>query len=114
MKINTALILCAGLGKRLNPLTLTTPKPLLELNNVTMLENCINMLIKLGVKKLYNFYLIFFLISFQGFLGWYMVQSGLVNNIDVSHFRLSIHLLFGFIILSLIFWNYLSLTNLNE
>ena len=53
MKINTALILCAGLGKRLNPLTLTTPKPLLELNNVTMLENCINMLIKLGVKKIF-------------------------------------------------------------
>ena len=59
MKINTALILCAGLGKRLNPLTLTTPKPLLELNNVTMLENCINMLIKLGVKKVFlnTFYL---------------------------------------------------------
>ena len=53
MKINTALILCAGHGKRLNPLTLTTPKPLLELNNVTMLENCINMLIKLGVKKVF-------------------------------------------------------------
>ena len=53
MKINTALILCAGLGKRLNPLTLTTPKPLLELNNVTMLENCINMLIKLGIKKIF-------------------------------------------------------------
>ena len=45
MQVKTALILCAGLGKRLNPLTLTTPKPLLELNNVTMLENCINMLI---------------------------------------------------------------------
>ena len=59
MKINTALILCAGLGKRLNPLTLTTPKPLLKLNNVTMLENCINMLIKLGVKKVFlnSFYL---------------------------------------------------------
>ena len=53
MKINTALILCAGLGKRMNPLTLTIPKPLLELNNVTMLENCINMLIKLGVKKVF-------------------------------------------------------------
>ena len=52
MKINTALILCAGLGKRLNPLTLTTPKPLLKLNNVTMLENCINMIIKLGIKKI--------------------------------------------------------------
>ena len=53
MKINTALILCAGLGKRLNPLTLKIPKPLLELNNVTMLENCINMLIKLGIKKVF-------------------------------------------------------------
>ena len=42
-----------------------------------------------------------------------MVQSGLVNNIDVSHFRLSVHLLFAFIILSLIYWNYLSLVNLN-
>ena len=35
-----------------------------------------------------------------------MVQSGLVNNVDVSHFRLSLHLLFAFIILSLILWNY--------
>ena len=43
-----------------------------------------------------------------------MVQSGLVNNIDVSHFRLSIHLLFAFIILSLIFWNYLILVNSNK
>ena len=34
MKINTALILCAGFGKRLNPLTLETPKPLIELNNL--------------------------------------------------------------------------------
>jgi len=70
--------------------------------------------IKLGIKKLYKFYLIFFLICIQGFLGWFMVQSGLVNNIDVSHFRLSIHLLFAFIILSLIFWNYLSFVNLNK
>ena len=54
--------------------------------------------VKLGIKKLYNFYLIFFLICFQGFLGWYMVQSGLVNNVDVSHFRLSIHLIIAFLI----------------
>ena len=53
MKINTALILCAGIGRRLNPLTLTTPKPLLKFNNITMLENCINMLIKLGIKKIF-------------------------------------------------------------
>ena len=52
MKINTALILCAGFGKRLNPLTKKIPKPLLELNNITMLENCINLNIKLGVTKI--------------------------------------------------------------
>ena len=53
MKISTALILCAGFGRRLNPLTLTTPKPLLELNNITMLESCINIIIKLEIKKIY-------------------------------------------------------------
>tara|TARA_Y100000591_G_C21707070_1_gene631404 strand:+ start:22 stop:711 length:690 start_codon:yes stop_codon:yes gene_type:complete len=59
MKINTALILCAGFGKRLNPLTLTTPKPLLKLKNITMLERCINLIIELGIKKilLNTFYL---------------------------------------------------------
>ena len=62
--------------------------------------------IKIGFKNMMNFHFIFLLICFQGFMGWYMVQSGLVNNVDVSHFRLSIHLLFAFIILSLILWNY--------
>ena len=52
MKINTALILCAGFGKRLNPLTLKTPKPLLKINNKTLLEGCISMLIKLEIKKI--------------------------------------------------------------
>ena len=52
MKIDTALILCAGLGNRLNPLTLSTPKPLLELENISMLERCINLIIKLGIKKI--------------------------------------------------------------
>ena len=59
MQINTALILCAGLGKRLHPLTLTTPKPLLEVDNITILERCINLTIKFGVKKIFlnTFYL---------------------------------------------------------
>ena len=59
MKINTALILCAGQGKRLNPLTLATPKPLLKIDNLTMLERCIDTIIKLGIKKilLNTFYL---------------------------------------------------------
>jgi len=62
---------------------------------------------KFDLKKLINLYIIFILICFQGFIGWYMVSSGLVNRIDVSHFRLATHLLIAFVILSLIFWNYL-------
>ena len=53
MKINTAIILCAGLGKRLQPLTLKTPKPLLQINNITILERCIDVVDKLGVKKIF-------------------------------------------------------------
>ena len=52
MRINTALILCAGFGKRLNPITLNTPKPLLEIKDVSMLERCINLIKKLGIKKI--------------------------------------------------------------
>ena len=52
MKINTALILCAGFGKRLNPITLNTPKPLLEIKDVSLLERCINLIEKLGIKKI--------------------------------------------------------------
>ena len=51
MKINTALILCAGYGKRLNPLTLKVPKPLLKINEITLLENCINLIKFLGLKN---------------------------------------------------------------
>ena len=59
MKINTALILCAGFGKRLNPLTLNTPKPLIELNNVSVLETCINLIESLDIKEIFinTFYL---------------------------------------------------------
>ncbi len=51
-KINTALILCAGYGKRLNPLTLKTPKPLLKLNNISLLENTINLINDFGIKNI--------------------------------------------------------------
>ena len=59
MKINTALILCAGFGKRLNPITNNIPKPLLKLNDITMLEHCINTILKLKIKKIFlnTFYL---------------------------------------------------------
>jgi len=52
VRINTALILCAGFGKRLNPITLNTPKPLLEIQDVSMLERCINLIEKLGIQKI--------------------------------------------------------------
>ena len=52
MKINTALILCAGYGKRLNPLTLKEPKPLLKINEITLLENSIDLIQFLGIKKI--------------------------------------------------------------
>ena len=56
MNINTSLILCAGFGKRLNPITLDQPKALLKLNNVTLLENTINLIKELGIKKNYTEY----------------------------------------------------------
>ena len=68
---------------------------------------------KVQIKKIIDLYFIFFLICFQGFIGWYMVSSGLVDRVDVSHYRLSVHLLIAFFIISLIFWNYLKLSITN-
>ena len=57
-------------------------------------------------KSLIYFYLILFLIFFQGFIGWYMVRSGLTERTDVSHYRLALHLSLAFIIFILLLWNY--------
>ena len=54
------------------------------------------------------YFLIFFLFMFQGFLGWYMVKSGLSINVDVSHFRLAAHLVGAIIIITLVYWSYLN------
>ena len=63
--------------------------------------------LKFKSHQLYSnkYYLIFILICLQGFIGWYMVSSGLIENNDVSHFRLSIHLSIALFILSIILWN---------
>ena len=52
MNIKYGMILAAGLGKRMQPLTLKTPKPLLEINNYTLLERAINLLIIYGVQEI--------------------------------------------------------------
>ena len=79
MKINTALILCAGFGKRLNPITLTKPKPLLEIKEVTMLEKSINLIKELGINKIfiYTFYL----------------KDHFLNFIKNKNFNLDIHII---------------------
>ncbi len=56
-------------------------------------------------------YIIFFLIVVQGIIGWYMVKSGLVNNVTVSHYRLSLHLSTALIIISSIFWLIINIKN---
>ena len=52
MQIKRAIILSAGYGKRLNPLTLSKPKPLLEINKKTLLENTIYILEKFGIEEI--------------------------------------------------------------
>ena len=61
-----------------------------------------------------KYYWIFFLVCLQGFIGWYMVSSGLIENNDVSHFRLSIHLSLALFILCLIFWFILNTFNIQK
>ena len=78
MKIDTSLILCAGLGKRLNPITLKTPKPLLKVKNLTMLERCININLELGVKKI--------------FINTFYLQDQIDNFFKENNFPIDIHL----------------------
>ncbi len=59
---------------------------------------------KISKKYLSICFTIFFLIAIQGVVGWYMVKSGLVNLVSVSHYRLSLHLIIAFFIISIIFW----------
>ena len=61
-----------------------------------------------------KYYLIFLLICVQGFIGWFMVSSGLIENNDVSHFRLSIHLSLALFLLCLIFWYLLDIYNIDR
>ena len=79
MNINTALILCAGYGKRLNPLTLKTPKPLLKLNDLTLLENTINLIIKLNIKKIK--------------LNTYYLQDQIKEFVEKKNFKIEIEII---------------------
>ena len=70
--------------------------------------------IYLVYKKVLNNYLtsrlisVSILILLQGLIGWYMVKSGLVNNVSVSHYRLSLHLFTAFLIFSSLIWIFMN------
>ncbi len=83
-----------------------------RLIGLTVLLPMIYFTIKNGFWILREYSIIFFLVCFQGFIGWYMVSSGLIDRVDVSHYRLSLHLVIAFIILSVVFWKFLNLTDL--
>ena len=52
MKVKTALILCAGYGKRLAPITDDIPKPLLKVKNVNLLDNTLKFVASIGINKI--------------------------------------------------------------
>ena len=70
--------------------------------------------VKRAIPQGYGWKLVglFVLGGLQGVLGWYMVMSGLVDRTDVSHFRLSAHLLLAFAIIGALIWIALDLRNL--
>ena len=68
--------------------------------------------IKNGLIILKDYGLIFLLVCLQGFIGWYMVSSGLIDRVDVSHYRLSLHLVTAFVILTVVFWKFLKLSKI--
>ena len=72
--------------------------------------------LKFNNHKFYSnkYYVIFLLVCLQGFIGWFMVSSGLIENNDVSHFRLSLHLSLALFLLCLIFWYLLDITNIDK
>lgn len=78
MKSYTALILCAGFGKRLNPITLKKPKPLLVIKKKNLLSNTIEFILNLGVKeiKINTFYL-----SEQ--ISNFISTSSFKNNVEI-------------------------------
>jgi len=89
-----------------------THRQLGRLIGLTVFLPLIYFTIKNGLWVVKKYGIIFLLVCLQGFLGWYMVSSGLVNRIDVSHYRLSVHLVTAFIILSIVFWNFLKLNKI--
>ncbi|WP_440930474.1 sugar phosphate nucleotidyltransferase [Candidatus Pelagibacter sp.] len=79
MKIETALILCAGYGKRVKPLTDITPKPLLKINDLTLLQRCINLIEGLDINHI--------------LLNTFYLQDEIKNYIKNNYFKAKISII---------------------
>ena len=53
-KVRRAIIMAAGIGKRMRPLTLKMPKPLIEVNGVRMIDTIIDALLANGIADIHN------------------------------------------------------------
>ena len=69
---------------------------------------------KLDASSIKKCIILLFMGGFQGFLGWFMVKSGLIDNPDVSHYRLALHLTFAFITFAYTLWVALDLIYPNK
>ncbi|WP_026710424.1 COX15/CtaA family protein [Flavobacterium filum] len=69
---------------------------------------------KLDSETIKKCIILLFMGGFQGFLGWFMVKSGLIDNPDVSHYRLALHLTFAFITFAYTLWVALDLIYPNK
>lgn len=81
----SGMILAAGFGKRMLPLTKYKPKPLIEINGITLLENTINFLIKLGCKEI--------------IINTHYKHKEIINFIKLKHFKVNIKIIYEKIIL---------------
>ena len=79
MKIRTALILCAGYGKRLQPITNDIPKPLLKVKNTNLLENTLNFVQSLGINKIK--------------INTFYLSEQIINFIDKQNYSLDINII---------------------
>ncbi len=79
MKINTALILCAGFGRRLNPITLKLPKPLIKIDDITLLDNTLNLIESLGIQKIK--------------INTFYLQDQIINFISNHHLKKKIEII---------------------
>ena len=91
MNIKHGMVLAAGLGKRMQPLTLKTPKPLLEINNISLIERAINLLVNHGVTEI-SINIHYLPEQIQSFLKNSLSNKGYAQNIHRKYINQNLHI----------------------